>query len=112
MSDTLRVRAVEGRCYPQPGRPGEFVGLKRAPKGAKEVDVVHTVPVDVLVDTPQGQRRETALVRYVAAGAVEVPNTRAIRQALKRGDLALATEDSAPRRRTTAAKDSGGKDEG
>ena len=108
MSDTLRVRAVEGRCYPQPGRPGEFVGLKRAPKDVKDADVVHTIPVRI--DTPEGAREER--IRYVDAGAVELPNTRAVRMAIRRGDLARATEDSAPRRRTTAAKDSGGKDEG
>lgn len=108
MRDTLRVRAVPGRCYPQPGRPGEFVGLKRAPKDAKDSDVVHAIPVRVI--TEDGPGRE--FIRFVDGGAAEVANTRAIRMAIRRGDLAVATEDSAPRGRRTAAKDSGGKDEG
>ena len=110
MSDTLRVRAVEGRCYPQPGRPGEFVGLKRAPKDAKEADVVHKVPVAAVSEKGVPI---TVVHRYVDAGPVEVPNTRAIRQALRRGDLALVTVDvSVPARASRPPKSSGGKDEG
>ncbi len=74
---TIRVVAVKGRLYPRPGSPGEFIGLKRAPKDALEADIVHRVP--------DGNA-------YVSAGTVEVPDVRDMRMAILRGDLARATE--------------------
>lgn len=88
MADTIRVRAVPGRVYGDPRRPGEFVGLRRVTGKETPSDAHHVVPNGFA---------------YVSSGAVEVPNTREIRRALRCGDLKLAPEE-----KTTKAAKRGG----
>lgn len=90
MSDTIRVQRVPGRLYPDPRRPGEFVGLRKfRTKTDKPEDVVYSMP-----DGPS----------YVDDGPCEVPATREIRKALVKGDLVATPPTVATTRKRAEEK--------
>lgn len=101
MSDTIRVRRVEGKVYPDP-RPGrDFIGARKA----RARDIEAGTPI--VHDVPGGHR-------YVDDGPQTVPNTREIRQAVADGSLELFTEpepadigidNGAPTRRVRGARE-------
>lgn len=88
--DTIRVKRVEGKVYPDP-RPGrDFVGLRKA-RMSEDDQVVYRVPGGFM---------------YVDDGAQSLPNTREIRQAIADGDLVeVAPEPAAAAK--SAAKPTG-----
>lgn len=79
MSETISVRAIRGKMLPDPERPRQFIGYAEVRDASAKAD--HEIP---------GGRRYA-----VRREPVDVPNNIYFRNALRAGDIQLATEDAA-----------------